>query len=82
MDDDVVMIVDPQLQRAHWPIGRVVKLNVSSPHLSTPCGTAGPTASNTGRRQPSAVVVLEHRIPGSMLVAVQSSPVLPLGGAP
>nr|XP_061832460.1 uncharacterized protein LOC133616862 [Nerophis lumbriciformis] len=27
--DTVVMIVDPQLPRAHWPMGRVVKLNAS-----------------------------------------------------
>ncbi|KAI3351108.1 hypothetical protein L3Q82_005676 [Scortum barcoo] len=27
--DTVVMIVDPQLPQAHWPIGRVVKLNAS-----------------------------------------------------
>ncbi|KAL3049857.1 hypothetical protein OYC64_012009 [Pagothenia borchgrevinki] len=26
----VVMIVDPQLPRAHWPVGRVVKLNASA----------------------------------------------------
>lgn len=26
----VVMIVNPQLPRAHWPIGRVVKLNASA----------------------------------------------------
>lgn len=27
--DTVVMIVDPQLPRAHWPMGKVVKLNAS-----------------------------------------------------
>lgn len=27
--DTVVMIIDPQLPRAHWPIGKVVKLNMS-----------------------------------------------------
>ncbi|XP_034536205.1 uncharacterized protein LOC117810467 [Notolabrus celidotus] len=28
--DTVVMVVDPQLPRAHWPVGRVVKLNAGS----------------------------------------------------
>ena len=30
VQDTVVMIVDPQLPRAHWPVGKVVKLNASA----------------------------------------------------
>ena len=30
LQDTVVMIVDPQLPRAHWPVGKVVRLNASA----------------------------------------------------
>ncbi|KAK0153723.1 hypothetical protein N1851_004487 [Merluccius polli] len=30
LQDTVVMIVDPQLPRDHWPAGKVVKLNASA----------------------------------------------------